>query len=474
MSQEVVSVQFFEPMSPKILEYMIENISIDLQNKNYLSANIRARIVLDLANRAILPKNVIALCFQVQDILQNLGYTEDNFLRQMNKGASKLMLECPKDTIRKELGQDCDAGYEELKGDNDRSFKCCIKIQKELQKMDADNLEILKELNSQDAQLYQEFAARFGLGGSSKTERDGILGHIDDIPAPILKVAQNMVNSENLHTQIRIQTDIENKDFKKAAERVGMSEGLFMYLWKKTGGAIEWFTSHDYSSWFTVVYIFRLITTVLCWIKKIYDTGGSLFWTFVNLILKTLGTPMFTDFKSFAWGLTMTLTQVFLRAITVFATQKILDQNSTLAKLINLPTWFSSKFVNIMSFSLLVGQIVLIAFSVFSGGAAGVAVVAGGGIAASVFSAFTDGFCDNYTVNVFQYVGKTFTDLLSAFMLYFCESNFSQLPFAGYACSYIPSIFQKSQDFSFMQTAIAATTASKAIGVVGTMMVSSV
>lgn len=470
MSQEVVSVQFFETMNPKVLEYMLENLSIDIENERYLSANIRARIILDLANRAILPKNVIALCFQVQDVLNTQGYTEENFVRQMNKTANKLMLDCPADTIRKESGQDCDPGYEELKGGN-KGFKCCIKIQKELQKMDADNLKILNELNQQDAQLYKEFEARFGLGGSAKTERDGILGHIDDIPGPILKVAQNMVKSENLDTQIRIQTDINNKDFKKAAERAGMSEGLFMYLWKKSGGVIEWFTSRDYSSWFTVIFIFRLITMILCWIKKLYDYGGNMFDVIGKLIMKAIFN-MNTDFTNLAWGTATMITQITLRAVTVMVTQNFL-KGTTLAKYINLPDWFFSKFVNIMCFSLLVGQIVLIAFSFFTGGAA--AVIAVGGIG-KVMSAFTDGFCEKYTIDVFQYVGKTFTDLLSAFMLYLCDSVFSRVPFGvgTYACSFIPGILQKSQDFSFMKTAISTVTASNNIGVVGAMLVSSV
>jgi hypothetical protein len=468
MSQEVMAVQFYQTLNPKVLEYMLENLSLDIENGKYISANIRARIILDLANRALLPKNVIALCFQVQNILDSQGYTEENFLKQMNKSASKLMLECPPDTVKKESGQDCDPGYEELKGSSP-GFKCCLKIQKELQKMDDDNLKILKDLNDKDVQLYQEFQARFGLGGTAKTERQGVLDHIDDIPAPILKVAQNMVKSDALDTQIKIQTDIENKDFKKAAERVGMSEKLFSYLWQKTGGAVEWFTSHDYSSWFTVIFLVRLIFVVLCWIKLLYDAGGSLFQVIVNLIFKALGSStIFTDFKGFVWGMTMFVTQLFLRGATSFITQTILQTNSTLAKIINVPTWFYSKFINMVSFSLFIGQMILIGLAFYTGGAA---VVAGTTIASSLFSVFSNAFCTVNTKNVFDYIGQGFLDMLSAFMLYICQSCFTNIPGGTYACSFLPGLIQTSKDFIPIKTAVASVVAQNTIGVVGSMFI---
>lgn len=462
--REIVPVKFFEPMQPKILEYMIENMSIDLENGRYLSANIRSRIILDLANRAILPKNVVALCFQVQDILHNLGYTEENFMKQMNKSANRLMLDCPPDSIRKELNQDCDAGYEELKEYKQQGFKCCIKIQKELQKMDADNLEILRDLNDKDVQLYQEFQARFGLAGSAKADRDGLMNHIDDIPAPILKVAQEMVQSENLDTQIKMQTDIKNKDFQKAADRMGISEKLLMYLLQKTGGAIDWFTSHDYSTWFTVVYIFRLITVVLCWIKALYDAGGRIFELIIGLILKALGSSMFTDLKSFVWGVTTFITTSFVRGVvSFFWSQKVLKNNSPLAALINIPTWFYAKFINMISFSLLVGQMILIGISFWTGGAA---ITTGAGIATSIFSTFSSAFCATNTVNVFEYVGQGYKKLISAFMLFICESSQSSWSPVAIGCNFLPSFITKIDDFSIFKTIIASTVASNAIGVV--------
>lgn len=259
---------------PWLEEYLVSNILQDLEDGNYISASTQSRTLLNMSEHSNLSPEVIALANRSNQVLSRNGFTEQRFLLAMQAHIESQA--CPPGSILPNKDGGCPTQYFPILGQNNKT-KCCAKIKQEIKRMDEENRSILSDMkkdratlsdNRDRSKLQQEFERRFGLakGTDSHREKDEMLS------SNILPSTRKFIKNQAKQEEQRLKNDLPQAIKNNEGHRmVGMSPGLFLYLYNKfknVASFVNWYVNHDWTRWWVAIYIFRVLSMFVCmWLK---------------------------------------------------------------------------------------------------------------------------------------------------------------------------------------------------------------
>jgi len=277
-----------------IVEYLVTNLFNDLQSRKYISATVQARSILEFSKTTHVPNDVQQLASRSLHILEQKEYTEQNFIMSLNQHMQDAA--CPEGSIPPKLDGSCEDGYVPLFGGNKKS-KCCIKMKKELERMDSENREILQTMHNQgvDTTIRQAFEERFAL--SSTNDNYKAKNHMlsGDVPDHSRKFIQSTLFAEEKRLNDLLPIAIKKGE---GHTLFGMTADLFQYMlsfFKSSAALISWYINHDWSYWWIGIYLFRFLSMFVCmWIsldqaKNFMDELAEQYFGFKPLTLFLVG-----------------------------------------------------------------------------------------------------------------------------------------------------------------------------------------
>jgi hypothetical protein len=255
-----------------IVEYLVKNLYNDLKSNQYISASVQDRSLLEFSKTTYIPPEVLQLAQKTMTILEQKGFTEQKFIMGMQRALddSPAYTGCNAKGMKKPLlNGSCEEGYIPLLG-TDQKTKCCVKMKKELEKMDEENQNLLNQMTSRgiDLGVRQEFADRFALNQMNPNYGEKVhmlSGDVPDHTRNFIKATQQ----EEI-TKLTREFDVATKE-NRAHTLFGMSATLLNYMLTIFGGAkdfIVYYVSHDWSYWWIGIYLFRFLSLFVCmWIS---------------------------------------------------------------------------------------------------------------------------------------------------------------------------------------------------------------
>lgn len=280
-----------------VQELLVEQLSSDLQQGNYVSTAANARNILRIAQRSTLHPEVLALAQRTVRILEDKGYSERRFLQEMAMIGHQER-PCPENAVPVAADGTCPAGYFPLFADltEKNTRKCCGKFQKELADMDQEVQQIHDRLpNTQDK---IEFRNRFMVTDpKAKQQRDEMLG------IGITPHISGFIDRYKQAEVERLTAKMVEVDAGKAnvADVLGaqMTPTLYQRL-KGLFGSVQkflvWYVNRDWTFWWVIIYVFRWVALFGCMWLRVVNAGGRILDVFKEFVQRRFGITASVDY----------------------------------------------------------------------------------------------------------------------------------------------------------------------------------
>lgn len=257
-----------------IQETLLDAVLTDMRQGNYVSAATNSRNILRLGRVGKLRSDVQSAAKRVATVLEQRGYSEKEFLREMAVMADQ---NCPVGAIPMDEKDMCPDGYFPLFADRtDKSTRrCCAKLQDSFKQMDQDVQNMHRSIP--DTQLKIEFENRFMVKDPVvRQSRDEMFG-VGITP----HISQFLARYQDSETK-RLEEKLKEVDEQKVPVQnvLGdkMTPGLYAYMKSVLGGIpglAVWMVRKDWTVWWLAIYVFRFVALFGClYLKAANMTQG--------------------------------------------------------------------------------------------------------------------------------------------------------------------------------------------------------
>lgn len=246
----------------------------DLKNQDYVSAAANSRNILNVSKVSNLHEKTVLIARKACEFLEALGYSQKSYFSEV----VNLAEECPENAVPQNKDGTCPKGYYPLFANlKDKSTrKCCGKMFDEIDSMDKNVDSFFRQIP--EAEVQQAFERRFMINDKKmQQQRDAMIG----IPVtPKIFEFQKAFQKTEVE---RIIQNVKDVDSGKVATTevfgTSMTTKLYEYMRKKFNSVrefAEWFVRNDWTFWWVMIYVFRLVALFVCMYVQVANAGGGI------------------------------------------------------------------------------------------------------------------------------------------------------------------------------------------------------
>lgn len=246
----------------------------DLKNQDYVSAAANSRNILNVSKVSNLHKKTVLIARKACEFLEALGYSQKTYFAEV----LTLAEQCPENAVPRKQDGTCPEGYYPMLANmaDKNTRKCCAKMFDEIGAMDKNVNKFFKDI--EDAETQQAFERRFMIRDKNMMQqRDAMIG----IPiTPKIATFQKAFQKTEVERIIQNVSDVDSG--KVAPTEVfgsSMTKKLYDYMRKKFNSVkdfAEWFVNNDWTFWWVMIYVFRLVALFVCMYVQVANAGQGI------------------------------------------------------------------------------------------------------------------------------------------------------------------------------------------------------
>lgn len=263
-------------MSYDLQSTLLQNMNTSLYKEEYENAYFYAQQIQVLSRNTNVDNRVLQITNQVLSFIKSQNLMFQNIPAD-NKG-------CPADTVPVQVDENgkatCPDSTTPIFAGKFTQPKCCRKMSTIVQETDETNHELYEYLKKNKSDVFtpklaNEFQTRLGLNDNKelKQMKDDLLLS-DNIPSRTINF---MTGEESAHEEKKLLQDLEDETKKTSGQPwilLGMSSGLYYVLkstFRTTKGLVKWYVNNDWSRYWIILMIIRVVMVMSCIILKLSD-----------------------------------------------------------------------------------------------------------------------------------------------------------------------------------------------------------